>query len=146
MEKVYAPLADTQVDALFWCMGTHEATWLSENIPVVGDTVDRMYGTVRSMRDTENLRAMLERGEDPYPAMVDRGREHGIDVWNSIRMNDNHFWDIDSLEAMQTCQVSGPDGHASASPRVGASVTTPRTGARPRGIWPSRRSGSTSST
>ena len=107
LEKVYAPLTDTQVDALFWCMGTHEATWLSENIPVVGDTVDRVYGTVRSMRDTENLRAMLERGEDPYPAMVDRGRELGIDVWNSIRMNDNHFWDIDSLEAMQTSKSQG---------------------------------------
>ena len=35
LEKVYAPLADTQVDALFWCLGTHEATWLSDNIPVV---------------------------------------------------------------------------------------------------------------
>ena len=107
LEKVYAPLEDTQVDALFWCLGTHEATWLSENIPVVGDTVGRVYGTVRSMRDTENLRAMLERGEDPYAAMVDRGRELGIDVWNSIRMNDNHFWDIDSLEAMQTSKSQG---------------------------------------
>ena len=107
LEKVYAPLEDTQVDALFWCLGTHEATWLSENIPVVGDTVGRVYGTVRSMRDTENLRAMLERGEDPYTAMVDRGRELGIDVWNSIRMNDNHFWDIDSLEAMQTSKSQG---------------------------------------
>ena len=74
---------------------------------MVGDTVGRVYGTVRSMRDTENLRAMLERGEDPYTAMVDRGRELGIDVWNSIRMNDNHFWDIDSLEAMQTSKSQG---------------------------------------
>ena len=39
--------------------------------------------------------------------MVDRGRELGIDVWNSIRMNDNHFWDIDSLEAMQTSKSQG---------------------------------------
>ena len=107
LEKVYDPLADTQVDALFWCMGTHEATWLSDNIPVVGDTVDRVYSSVRSMRDSENLRAMLERGEDPYAAMIDRGRALGIDVWTSIRMNDQHFWNIDSLESMVKSNSQG---------------------------------------
>lgn len=107
IEKVYAPLAGTQVDALFWCMGTHEATWLSSNIPVVGDTVGRVYDSVMSMRDSENLRAMLERGEDPYSAMVMRGRELGIDVWHSIRMNDQHFWNIDNLEAMQKSTAQG---------------------------------------
>ena len=107
LDKVYAPLVDTQVDALFWCMGTHEATWLSDNIPVVGDTVGRTYGSVLAMRDSENLRAMLERGEDPYGAMVSRGRELGIDVWTSIRMNDQHFWSIDSLDAMQKSDAQG---------------------------------------
>jgi hypothetical protein len=107
LEKTYAPLTDTQVDALFWSMGTHEATWLSENIPVAGDTVGRVYDGVMSMRDTENLRAMFERGEDPYDAMVARGRELDIDVWPSIRMNDQHFWDIDSLDAMQKSNSQG---------------------------------------
>ncbi len=101
LQKVYAPLAGTQVDALFWCMGIHEATWLSDDLPVKGDSVGRVYDSVLAMRDTESLRSMLERGEDPYAAMVARGRELGIDVWPSIRMNDQHFWSIQDLEAMQ---------------------------------------------
>ena len=101
LQKVYAPLAGTQVDALFWCMGVHEATWLSNDLPVKGDSTGRVYDSVLTMRDTENLRAMLERGEDPYAAMVARGRELGIDVWASMRMNDQHFWRIQDLEAMQ---------------------------------------------
>lgn len=101
LQKVYAPLADTQVDALFWCMGIHEATWVSDNLPLKGDSVGRVYDSVLAMRDTESLRAMLERGEDPYGAMVDRGRELGIDVWPSFRMNDQHFWAIQDLDAMQ---------------------------------------------
>ena len=101
LQKVYAPLAGTQVDALFWCMGIHEATWLSEDLPVKGDSVGRVYDSVLAMRDTESLRSMLERGEDPYAAMVARGRELGIDVWPSIRMNDQHFWSIQDLETMQ---------------------------------------------
>ena len=101
LDKVYAPLADTQVDALFWCMGIHEATWLSGNLPVKGDSVGRLYDSVLEMRDTENIRALLERGEDPYGAMVERGRELDIDVWPSIRMNEQHFWTIQDLEAMQ---------------------------------------------
>ena len=101
LQKVYAPLADTQVDALFWCMGIHEATWPSANLPMKGDAVGRVYDSVLAMRDTENIRAMFERGEDPYAAMVQRGRELGIDVWPSIRMNDQHFWEIQDLEAMQ---------------------------------------------
>ena len=39
LQKVYAPLADTQVDALFWCMGIHEATWVSDNLPLKGDSL-----------------------------------------------------------------------------------------------------------
>ena len=116
LEKVYAPLADTQVDALFWCLGTHEATWLSENIPVVGDTVDRVYGTVRSMRDTENLRAMLERGEDPYAAMVDRGTR----AWH--RRVEFHPHERQPLLGYRqpggyaNFQIAGPHPHAKAAP------------------------------
>ena len=91
LEKVYAPLADTQVDALFWSMGEHEATWPSRTMEMVGDSVGRVYESVRGMRHAEGIRAMFDRNEDPYAAMVDRGRELGIAVFASVRMNDNHF-------------------------------------------------------
>jgi hypothetical protein len=34
---------------------------------------------------------MLERGEDPQEATINRGRELGMHVYASVRMNDNHF-------------------------------------------------------
>ncbi len=94
LEKVYSPIRDTQIGAHFWCVGQDEAKWPSRAIPMVGDSVNRVYETVSRMRRTENIRAMFERGEDPYAALVKRGREIGVDVWASVRVNDNHFWSV----------------------------------------------------
>ena len=92
LEKVYAPIKDTQVGALFWCVGQHEAKWPSTEIPMIGDSVDRRYDTVQDMQRAENVRVLFERNEDPYGAIVARGRQIGLDVYASVRMNDNHFW------------------------------------------------------
>ena len=77
LKKVYAPVLDPQVDALFWSMGEHAATWPSSTMEMVGDSVDRVYESVQEMRHAEGIRAMFERGEDPYAAMTARGRELG---------------------------------------------------------------------
>ena len=68
LDKVFAPIRDTQVGALLWCLGVHEATWPSRKIEMVGDSVGRVYETVGAMRGAENIRAMFERGENPYVA------------------------------------------------------------------------------
>ena len=91
LQKTFAPLKDTQVGALFYCVGEHEANWNSKLIPMAGDDQNRTYSSASHMRHYENIRAMLQRGENPYQAMVQRGRELGIDVYTSIRMNDNHL-------------------------------------------------------
>ena len=91
MQKTYAPIRDTQVGAMFWSLGGHEAEWPSETMPVTGDTVNRRYELVNSMRHEEGVRAMFERGENPYQAMIERGHELGVDVFASVRMNDNHL-------------------------------------------------------
>ena len=39
----------------------------------------------------ENVRAMIARGEDPQAEIVTRGHELGMEVYASVRMNDNHF-------------------------------------------------------
>ncbi len=91
LEKTYAPMKDTQVDAHFWCIGEHEAKWRSDEMEMVGDSENRVYDSARSMRHNEGIRAMLDRGEDPYAALVQRGRELSISPWASVRMNDNHF-------------------------------------------------------
>ena len=94
LDKTYAPIEDTQVGALCWCMGIHEATWPSRKLDMVGDSTARRYDSVRSMRHTESIRAFFERGDDPYGALVTRGQELGVHVLASVRMNDNHFWDL----------------------------------------------------
>ena len=106
VEKTFAPLKDTQAGALFWCLGEHEATWNSTTLPVVGDSQLRSYGSVRSMRHNENIRAMIRRGENPFQALVDRGRELGIAVYASIRMNDNHFRGL-QLDEMPHTHMEG---------------------------------------
>ncbi len=100
LEKTYAPIKDTQVGALCYSMGTHEANWPTDTVEMAGDSVGREYDLVRSMRHIEGLRAMFERGENPYEAMVKRGRELGVHVYSSIRMNDQHFWTTHTLDDM----------------------------------------------
>ena len=91
LEKMYAPLEDTQVGALFWCVGEHAARWRSEVLELLGDVHDRQYESAARYTFTENIRGMLERGEDPQKALIERGHELGLYVYASVRMNDNHF-------------------------------------------------------
>lgn len=91
LDKAYAPLVDTQVGALFWCIGEHATRWPTDDLEMLGDVHGRRYESAHSYIHTENIRQMLDRGEDPQKALIDRGHEVGIDVYASIRMNDNHF-------------------------------------------------------
>ena len=91
LEKMYAPLEDTQVGAHFWCIGEHSARWNSDVLEVVGDVHGRMYESAGPLTFNENVRAMLERGEDPQEGTIERGHELGMHVYASVRMNDNHF-------------------------------------------------------
>ena len=73
LDKTYAPLEDTQVGALFWCVGEHATRWPSDALELLGDTHQRRYENAASYTHTENIRLMLERGEDPQQAVIDRG-------------------------------------------------------------------------
>jgi hypothetical protein len=108
LEKVYAPIRDTQVGAHFWCVGEQEAKWPSQDLPITGDAVGRVYETVWNMRMAESIRAMFERGEDPYGDIVRHGHDLGVDVWASVRMNDNHFWAVSSSDGEVTHRGKDP--------------------------------------
>ena len=41
VDKVYAPVEDTQIGAHFWCVGEHQSRWQSEVMEMVGDVHDR---------------------------------------------------------------------------------------------------------
>ena len=92
LDIVYAPLVETQVGALFWCVGTHETTWPSQTLPQLGDAEDNRFSSIKHLHRAASLRAMWQRGEDPNAALVARGHQLGLHVFASIRMNDNHFW------------------------------------------------------
>ena len=91
LDKTYAPLKDTQVDALFWSTGGQESRWPSEILDFVGETQSRRYKQVGAYTATENIRQMYERGEDPQAALIAHGHALGLHVYASVRMNDNHF-------------------------------------------------------
>ena len=100
LDIIYAPIENTQVDALFWCLGTHEASWPSESLSRVGDSEGRRYMSVTGMRRSEGVRVLWREGKDFYDRLVARGHELGIHVYASIRMNDNHFWSDESMHAL----------------------------------------------
>ncbi len=58
---------------------------------MVGDIHGRRYENVHAYLHAENIRAMLERGEDPQRVVIQHGHALGLHVYTSVRMNDNHF-------------------------------------------------------
>ena len=117
LEKVYSPLEDTQVGAHFWCVGDqHLANWKSDTLEMVGDIHGRRYEDASRYIHMENIREMLERGEDPQAAAISRGHELGLHVYASVRMNDNHFngaqvGDIDKIHnsALTRMRIDHPE-------------------------------------
>ncbi|MBM3935011.1 MAG: hypothetical protein FJ319_12055 [SAR202 cluster bacterium] len=92
LEKVYAIAKDTQVGAMFWCVGSEHAEWPSKKIETLWTEDGKGYDSVRSMRHAEGVKKLFEGGNNPYQAMVKRGHELGMAVYASVRMNDNHFY------------------------------------------------------
>ena len=70
LDKVYAPMVDTQVGALFWCIGEHAARWPSEVLEQLAEVNQRTYESAYTYIHTENIRQMLDRGEDPQEALI----------------------------------------------------------------------------
>jgi len=73
---------------------------------MTGDTTGRSYDSAGAMTLCENVRVLYERGDEPYRAIVARGRELGQDVFVSVRMNDNHFYGL-LPDAMPSTTVWG---------------------------------------
>ena len=91
LEKAYDPVEGTQVDALFWSCGGQGSRWPSKVLEFIGEAEGRRYKSASAYTGTENIRQMYDRGEDPQKSLIERGHELGIDVYASVRMNDNHF-------------------------------------------------------
>ena len=103
LDKVYAPLEETQVDALFWSVGGQGSRWPSDVVEFIGQARERPYPSAGAYNATENILRMYDRGEDPQQALIERGHELGLHVYASVRMNDNHFGgaQVTDLEALR---------------------------------------------
>ena len=103
LEKVYAPLEETQVGALFWSTGGQGSRWPSDVVEFIGEARERPYPSAGAYNATENILRMYDRGEDPQEALIERGRELGLHVYASVRMNDNHLGgaQVADLEALR---------------------------------------------
>ena len=89
LEKTYSVMKDTQVGAHFWSI--EGIDFLEANKGNIPFKTSKIYQSASEFTGSENRLAMYERGEDPHEAMIERGHQLGIDVYASIRMNDNHF-------------------------------------------------------
>ncbi len=80
-----APLAGTQVDAIFYC------TWSSGfGLFTHGTKVGQVFATKEGLFERNLAPEMLAAGTDPLRVMTGFGRKHGIEVFWSFRLNDTH--------------------------------------------------------
>ena len=79
------PLVGTQVDSLFYCTKTVGLDLM---------TYFTKIGTVFTNREdifaSNQMEELVAKGIDPLRVMVDFGKKHNIEVFWSLRMNDNH--------------------------------------------------------
>lgn len=95
------PLRDTQVDTLYWQLGTdpylgtpthrlsdhysHDTSvgprWGQDGMP---------FSTASNWRIYENARQMSEAGADPAAVVIEHGHQAGLEVFLSMRVNDVH--------------------------------------------------------
>jgi hypothetical protein len=86
-------LVGSQVDSIFYCTTGGFGTF--KHLTKVG----QLY-TLRMEPHADNqLQAMAEKGLDPLKIMTDFGKQHGIEIFCSFRMNDIHDKGLDPYEA-----------------------------------------------
>lgn len=94
-------LKDTQVDTLYWQLGTdpylgtptHRLSDIySHNTqvgPRWGEKMER-FANAGEWRIYENTRQLMEQGTDPPAVVIDYGHQAGLEVFLSMRVNDPH--------------------------------------------------------
>lgn len=80
-----APLAGKQVDSLFYC------TWSSGfGLFTHFTRVGQIFTNTEDRHQNNQMQPLLDAGIDPLRVMRDFTRAHGIELFWSLRMNDNH--------------------------------------------------------
>jgi len=78
-------LAGTQVDSIFYCTRS-SGFGLFTHFTKVG----QVFTTLEGRYSVNQMPALLKAGIDPLRVMVDFSKQHGLEVFWSMRMNDTH--------------------------------------------------------
>ena len=95
------PLRGTQIDTLYWQLGTdpylgtpsHRLSDQYSHNTAVGPRWGEggtPFSTASNWRIYENTRQMTEAGADPAAVVIEHGHRAGLDVFLSMRVNDVH--------------------------------------------------------
>ncbi|MCP4641975.1 MAG: family 10 glycosylhydrolase, partial [bacterium] len=93
LDKRTTALAGTQVDSIFYCTWSSGFGYFTHNTKVgsifncVAEEPDKGPGSGFSKNKTQEL---IDNGHDPLQVMVEFGKEHDIEIFWSMRMNDVH--------------------------------------------------------
>jgi len=104
LDKTVGQLVGTQVDMLTWTLGSDTGRWPGNqgvgratnqycHETDVGERfyeLDRPYENANWRVLAENVRQMIEQGQDPPRAVIERGHSHGLKVFLGFRVNDCH--------------------------------------------------------
>ena len=101
VELTIKPLIGTQIDTLYWQLGTDVADgYPSHRLsdvyshrtavgPILGQDTE-VFETAGLWRVHRNTNELFERGTDPPAVVIKHGHYAGLDVFLSLRMNDTH--------------------------------------------------------
>ena len=100
-ELAIAPLKNTQIDTVYWQLGTdpylgtpsHRLSDQYSHDTQVGPRWGHdgaPFSTASNWRIHENARQMTEAGADPAAVVIDYGHRAGLEVFLSMRVNDIH--------------------------------------------------------
>jgi len=83
IQKLFGPLEDSHVDALFWCDGAggNTANYDSEVLELTGARIGKVQ---------PELRRWIKEGNDPPKVVVREAKKRGLDTFYSFRINDIH--------------------------------------------------------
>ena len=79
------PLVGSQVDSIFYCSQS-SGFGLFTHFTKIG----QLLTTREDIFANNQMEALIQAGIDPLQVMVDFGKQHGIEVFWSMRMNDTH--------------------------------------------------------
>jgi len=100
IENLFGPLADSHVDALFWCDGAggNTANYDSQVLELTGKRIGKPRPYIAKW---------INEGNDPPKIVVREAKKRGLDVFYSFRINDIH--DAFMPDELPTFKIEHPE-------------------------------------